>query len=222
MKLVSNKQKRTTAIIAIAVAIVALIAIIGVVVLLTSLNTPDSEEPPVPTMAGIAVSREPKTTYLIGEKFDPSNILVQVVMTEQSATYFIDATDPDLTFSGFDSSVANDSVVITVAYKGHTTSFTIKVLEKPSATPVLTSIRLSDNFKTTYTLSSWINKGIQVRDVNLICTYSDGTEKEVPMLKDYVSGVDKSIIGPRQTSFTVRYSEGGVQVETTVTVTITN
>lgn len=218
MKLRSNNQKRKTAIL-IGAGVLALIAII--VLIMVIFPADDGDNSASVQILGINLASFPnKTQYYIGEEFDPTGIKVQVVSTKQSESYFVG--EDKLTFSGFDSSVANNEVVITVAYESYKTTFTVKVLEKPSATPVLTSIRLSDNFKTTYTLSSWINKGIQVRDVNLICTYSDGTEKEVPMLKDYVTGVDKSITGPCETSFTIRYSEGGIQVETTVTVTITN
>lgn len=215
MKLKNSRQKRT--LILIVLGGVLLACIIGL--LISVLIPKEREEGTI--IYGIQVSSLPdKTEYYIGDAFDPTGTKIQIISNKLSSVDFIDYRQ--LTFSGFDSSVVSDKVIITVTYQGYTTSFDVKIKEKPAEIPVLTSIRLSDNFKTTYTLSSWLNKGVQVRDVNLICTYSDGTEKSIPMQKSYISGVDKTMTGPCETSFIIRYSEGGVQVETTITVRITN
>lgn len=219
MKLQSQKQKRTTAIL-IGVGTVALIAaiVLAIVLLVPNNDTGDGEMPL--TTIGINIASYPKTTYYVGEDFDSTGIRVQVVMSEQSETYFVD--ESQLTFSGFDSSVATESLTITVEYKGYTTSYKVEIKDKPAEVPKLTGIRLDDSFKTTYTLESWNTKGPRFRDVNLICTYSDGTEKEIPMQAGYASGINLELTSAGTTSFKISYSEGGIQAETTVTVTITN
>lgn len=217
MKLVSNKKKKQQTIL-IAAGAVLLVAIIVLAVVL--LTTPKSPEDPEAVMRGINIATHPKLSYYVGEDFSSTGISVQVVMSKQSETYFVD--ESQLTFSGFDSSVATESLTITVEYKGYTTSYKVEIKEKPAEVPKLTGIRLDDSFKTTYTLESWNTKGPRFRDVNLICTYSDGTEKEIPMQAGYASGINLELTSAGTTSFKISYSEGGIKAETIVTVTITN
>lgn len=220
MKLVSNKKKKII-IAAVAGVIVSLAIIIGLIVGLSSLNVDTNGDEDPMKERGIIVSKHPnKTTYYIGEEFEPTGTKIQVLTNSQATTYFVDETE--LTFSGFDSSVTNEKLVITVTYKEFTATFTVSVKERPSETPVLTAIRLSDNFTTTYTVERWNKFGPKFRDVKLICTYSDGTEKEIDMVTDYAYGVNTSLNSAGTTQFTVKYNEGGIEVSTTVTVTITN
>ncbi len=219
MKLVNKKQKQKTIIIIAIIAVVVLAIVIGLIVGLSSNNKKTMKKDAV--IEGINIASYPKTSYYVGETFDVSEILVQVVMSEQSATYFINANDPELTFSGFDSSVANDSLTIQVSYKGFTTSYNVVIKEKQTSVPVLQSIRLSDDFKTTYSISEWNNQNV-FYGIKIICTYSNGSEKEIKFKYDYCYGLDKNLTSPGTTSFTIKYSESGVNVETTVTVTITN
>ena len=218
MKLQSQKQKRTTAILIGVGAVVLIAAIVLAIVLLVPNNDSGDGEMPLTTM-GINIASYPKTTYYVGEDFDTTGIKVQVVMSDQSKTYFVGASE--LTFSGFDNSVATDSLTITVGYKEYTATYEVKIKEKPVEAPILTGIRLDENFSTTDTLQAWNFRGPNFRDVNLICTYSDGTEKSIPMQSNYASGIQRDLTSAGTTSFTIRYSEGGIQVETTVTITIT-
>ena len=72
-----------------------------------------------------------------------------------------------------------------------------------------------------YTLEKWNKNGPSFFGVNLICTYSDGSEKEIQMQSIYCYGIE-DVKSSGTTEFTIKYSEGGIIVETTVTITITN
>lgn len=224
MKLVSEKQKRKRIIIIVSI-IVAIVIIIGVMAtvfaskydyVLDLMLTTTQKEPPT-VMRGISVASTPdKWEYEVGEEFDPRGIRVQVLMNKQSESYYVDYTQ--LEFSGFDSTEANDNLKITVTYRGFETSFTVVVKEAPTPDPVLESIKLSDNFNTTYTLAKWNKWGPDFYGVKIICTYSDGTEEEVAIkASKHCDGINQNLTSAGTTQFTVKY-EG---LEYTVTVTIT-
>lgn len=222
MKLRSNKQKRTTTIL-IGVGIAVLIAaIVLAIVLLIPKNNDSGDQnlDPMPlAILGINVAQCGKTTYQVGEQFDPSSIKIQVVMTDQSKSYFVDGTNSKLTFSGFDSSVPNDNVVITVTFKEFTTSFYVKVEEPEPEKPAVevVSIELVGGYKTTYTLTEWKNGFRYSDDASLVCTYSDGTTKTIPMRKNYIEQPNFNLSGPCDYDITITY-EG---VSTVITLTIT-
>ena len=71
----------------------------------------------------IKVSKLPdKTTYFIGDAFDPTGIVVSYVNNDGSE----DAINAKFTITGFDSSVAGKNT-ITVAYDGMTTTFDVEI-----------------------------------------------------------------------------------------------
>lgn len=227
MKLPSQSKKKR--IILIAIVALALLLIAGIVVgitIISSLDLPGGVEigGDPNAIKGIIISATPsKTVYAVGEEFSPEGLKIQVLANSNAGSYFIDNTNSELKFSGFDSETTGQKT-ITVTYREFSVSFFVTVNEKsaPSLTEkALTSIRLSDNFQTTYTVERWNKFGPRFKDVKLICTYSDGTEKEVEMLTDYVYGIDTSIESVGTTQFTIKYNEGGIEVTTTVTVTIT-
>ena len=208
MKLRTRKNKTLTFVI-IALAVLAVIGIvIGIILLI-----PEKKE----SRIEISLSTLPdKTIYYIGQKFDPKGTSVQVLTDGEEGTYFVDYTE--LAFSGFDSSVSNKELPITISYKGVTTSFTVEIREYPSDdTSVMTGIRMSDDFKKTYTLERWTTNGPRFRGANIICTYSDGSEKAVPMKSEYASGVDLQLTEPGQTEFTVTYEGFEITVQVIIT-----
>ena len=221
MKLQRNRKKTyiTIAIIVSVLLIIAAALAIAYVSLMQTIN-PDAFKPDK-EITGISISTAPKTEYYIGEDFDPTGMKIQVLTNNLSETYFVECPNDEVVITGFDSSVANEKVPVTVTYKGFSVTFNVVVKDYPSAAPVLESIRLSDNFKTTYTLEKWNKNGPSLFGVKLILTYSDGSEQEVQMQSAYCYGIE-DIAAPGTTEFTIKYSDGGIQVETTVTVTITN
>ena len=77
-------------------------------------------------ISGIMVSQMPdKTTYEIGEEFDPTGLAVDVVYIEGC-----EVPISDYELSGFDSSTPG-AKPITITYEGHTTVFYVVVTETP-------------------------------------------------------------------------------------------
>lgn len=219
MKL-NSKRKRNTYIIIAAIAL-AVLAIVGVIV---GLVVNKVQEEKGKEIQEITISVLPKKEYFVGDTFDSTGIVIQVLTKNLDESYYVESTDPEVIFSGFDSSVANDSLTMTVSYKGFTKNFTLKIKDYPPKTPTIESIKLSDDFyEIPYTLSLWNRFGPLLDTSKLIVTYSDGTVKEVPMQYEWCEGVNMNLTSPGETQFTIRYTdENGFSAETTVIVTITN
>ena len=213
MKLQSKKQKSIT-ILLIVVAVVVLIGIIiGGTVLIKNVIADNK-----PTYQMI-INVLPRTTYFVGEEFDSTGMRVKIAASNNKDSYYVDANK--LTFSGFDSSVPNEKLTVTVHYENYSQTFTVTIKEPVTSTaPTLDSIRLSKDLS--FPLKVWNRFGPILDEVMLICTYSDGTEVEVPMDSSWCDGVVKTLDSAGTTSFVVRYTdENGRTAETTVTVTIT-
>ena len=220
MKLQSKKQKTITAVI-IAAVVVALI-VIGIVVVasISNSNSNTNQDPEKAEISEIRISSYPdKVVYYVGDEFDPKGTKITVITTDAN-TFMVDYTDPELTITGFDSTVVNNALPLTISYKGCTLTFNVQVKEVPSNKPYLVSIRVSENMKTTYTLKSW-QYGLKLNGVKLICTLSDGSEQEVDMAMEYCEGVDYNVTSACTQVITIRYSHEGIWAETTVTITIT-
>ncbi|MBQ9978162.1 MAG: bacterial Ig-like domain-containing protein [Clostridia bacterium] len=214
-----KKQNNNRTIIIVIVAVVAVLALVagGVLIYINSQKPPEMKPDDI---IGIELSSRPSLTdYFVGEQFKPEGARIQVLTHDYEKSYFVDHTA--LSFSGFDGSKLGEQV-ITVTYKGFTTTFTVSVKELPPATPTLVSIRLSDNFVSTYTLDWWTEYGPVFDGVNLICTYSDGSEKSVPMSATYCLNINTNINSATTVEIPVQYIDGGIIAETTVEITVTN
>lgn len=218
MKLHSNRKNK------IIIAIVAILVLLVVGVTVGVIISKDQENK---TITGILLSAPPtKTTYEIGEEFDPTGLKIQVIAGNNKYSPFVKYGEPGLTVSGFDSSKATDSQVITVSYKGFTTTFTVKIKDN-TPPPTLVSIEVRD-LHTTYTVTRWNKNGPSLANAYLILTYSDGSTKgsyeETPLLWDYVEPLS-DVEGAGTTQMVINYTEGegenAVVVSTTVTITIT-
>lgn len=222
MKLQSKKDKNKKILLIAGVALAVIVVVLLAVMLLwpkggTITGKQDTD------IISIVLSNNPaKSTYFVGETFDPTGARIQVLTHNSDYTHFVDYTE--LTFSGFDSSVANDAVTVTVSYKGFTTTFNVKVVEMPTDDPVITKVEVVD-FKSTYTLSQWNENGPSTYKAYVVFTYSDGTTygslEETPVKRSYLSGY-KKLSAPGTTELTIKYDKDGIKAETTVTVTITN
>lgn len=171
------------------------------------------------TVLGINISIYPKMEYSVGEVFDPTGIKVQVITNYSDGYYFVDASE--LKFSGFDSSEPNDALPVTVTYKGYTAQLNVKIKERvePKPDPVVVGIKLSEDFKTEYTLQEWNdNEGPYLRSPKIVLIYDDGSEKPVTVnVALYCSGIQEHLDAPGETSFKLSYQG----FETIITVTIT-
>lgn len=226
MKLQNNNKKKKIITIVV-ISIVAALLIGGIVALMLIDNikeltgyTGGNED----GLTGIIISSLCNTTYYLNEEFDPEGLQIQVLATDNSKSYFVDHTNPELKISGFDSSTVGEKT-ITVSYREFSDTFTVKIKEKPQppvSNKVLESIRLSDNFNTTYNKTDWNFFGPTLDDVKLICTFSDGSEESVPMLYNYIQNPNLNIQSACTYDLIIKYSYANTTVTTTVTITITN
>lgn len=211
-----SKRKNTIIIVSIVAAVVLAIALIGIFVvpaIVKSANKPDPY---------IVVSVAPKSDYYVGEKFDATGLKIQVITGDNKSSEFVSYPNSNLKITGFDSSVANESLAVTITYKGMSTTLNVTVKDYPPVAPVLESIRLSDNFYEIQSFDYWQRKGPRRDNVNIILTYSDGSEKEIPLEGKHCFDVIRPLAkGTSTTQFTIKYSEGGKVLEETITVTFT-
>ena len=213
MKKMKLKKSKSSPNKAVLFAILGVVLVAAIVLLAIFLINRNKEDPIV--MQGINVASYPtKSQYYIGEEFDPNGIKIQVLMSEQSATYFV-VDHSKLTFSGFDSSKVNDAVVITVTYEGYSTTFTVKVKEHESATPTLVSIEAKD-IKTSYSMDYWNEFGPDYNNAYLLCTYSDGSTENVWIQNTWAT--QREIMkAPGKSYVTIEYMGQSIVVEFTIT-----
>lgn len=215
MKL-NNKKKRTKTIL-IVLAVVAIIAVLGAVFLLINKSNQGDEKEPG-DITDIQFSAYPnKSTYYVGEEFDPTGVRVQVLTYDYDLSYFVDHTK--LTFSGFDSSEVNDALPITVSYKGFTTSFNVKIVPEPDPTPHITDIEVV-GLKTEYTLEEWLS-GVRVLGSKLRLIYSDESVVEKNVQYSMIYGYTQEVSAPCSVEITIKYNDNGDLHEIPVTITIT-
>jgi len=212
-----SKNNNTVIIIAIVAVVVVALIVAGVLLAPTIIGHFNKPDP------SIAVSVSPKNVYFVGEKFDPTGLKIQVLMGDPDSSYFVSYPNSELKISGFDSSVANESLPLTITYKGMTTTLNVTIKDYPPKNPVLVDMKLSDNFYAhPFSYTVWNKNGPYKRaNVNIVLIYDDGSEKEIPLTAEYCSNVDRNLTSAGTTEFTLHYTEGGVRLEKTITVTIT-
>jgi len=239
MKLVSKKTKATKTVIIVVISIVVVLALVGAgYFIVNSLNSDNGGAHQNggngnPNVNGneidyIRVSVTPsKSTYYVGEAFDPMGTKIQVVTKDTAYTYFVDYTK--LEFSGFDSSIANDSVAVTVSYKGFTTTLKVKVAEISGSESSSTNpdvVNVEAFMFTTYTKDEWNTYGPSDLDAYIVLTYADGTVfgsvEETPIKRGDMYVQDEYMNAPGITYVTITYELNGYTYEVTVPITITN
>ena len=198
-----------------AVVIAAIIAVI-VVVNMQNASEIDQTEQQKNTVKEIQIARNPeRMTYYCGMPFDPTGLSVYSLT---HAGTFTQLNLDECTITGFDSSVAVEAQVITVTYKGFSDTFTIQIKEEPVGDPVLESIEMGTLPKTAYKRG----EALDVTGGTFICKYSDGTTKTVDLAIKYTSGFMPAMNkGAGEYDITVKYDEGGIVVQTTYKITIT-
>lgn len=239
MKLQSRKKKNLTIAI-IALAVIAVVAIvIGVILLLPKDNSGTPSNPNNPNNPGatgdptaiesiMISSTSNKIEYYVGEAFDPTGASIQVLTVDRNNSYFVNYEE--LEFSGFDSSVANDSVVITVTYKGFTASFTVKVKEDPSTNQGngqegASNIEVCD-FQLEYTLERWNRRSPKTYGSYVKITRPDGSvygsPDDTPITGNNIVNY-QTVDAPCDYDLIIVYVDtDGTEYTTTVTIKITN
>lgn len=218
MKLQSKKSKRIV-VIGIIAAIIAVLALTIGVIWLVANNTPDLQLDEKEIIDAVISSYPDKTIYYVGETFDATGIKMEALARNEAYNQYIE--HDRLTFSGFDSSVPNDALTITVTYQGVTKTFTVKIIAKPSENPTLVDIEICD-FKTSYTMAEWNRSGPSVVGATVKCIYSDESIIDsIPLKTKWIYGA-VTVDAPCTLDLTIKYNDNGTIVEKVVTITITN
>lgn len=228
MKIQNSKTKRNKTLIIILAIVVAVIVIAALVFGISLLvkNNPNmgsSNGNHETIVQGIVVNSAPKTEYYVDDEIDLTGLRIQIVTNKVGDLRFVDYPNDEMSVTGYDMSKSGEQV-ITVTYQSFTTTFKINVKEYAAPDPTLVSIEVCDLIDT-YTVEKWNKNGANLYGAYLKLTYSDGTTKgsyeETPLLWDYVEPLQK-VSGAGTTKMVIKYIEGGIEVSTTVTITITN
>lgn len=156
--------------------------------------------------SGVAVTKQPnKTTYFIGENFDPSGMVVTATFADDTTA---DVTE-DCTFSPETMAQGTKSVTVTYKRAGITKTATVAV-----AVRVLDHIAVTTPpSKTAYKYGETFNKAGMV----VTAYYTDETSRTVTGYTYSPTGA----LNMSSTTITVSYSEGGVTKTTTQAITVT-
>ena len=166
----------------------------------------------------IYVSTPPnKTTYSIGEEIDYSGLSIVVnTLSFRSETVFYDEHPEDFTFSGYDNSAAITNQVITVTYKGFSTTFKIDIEPDPDDVLHLVKIELISMPKTEFKVGDLPS----FSGGKILCTYSDGSTYTTNLTFGLTSGFEQ-VDGPGEYTITIEFWDGDYCETTTYTITVT-
>lgn len=202
-----------------AIVVVALV-VVAILVLpkLFSKEEENGENTVTPTVSGIVVREIPdKVRFYVGEDPDFRGLVIAVNDTNfNSKTVRYNNASDDFTFTGFDSSAPAVNQVITVEYKGVKTTFKIDIIAHPSEKVTLQKIEMSALPKTEFKVGDYPS----VKGGKILCTYTDGTTKEIDLRADLTYGFG-NLNTPGEHTITVEYREDGVIVTTTYKITVT-
>ena len=167
-------------------------------------GTPAPEEP---VLREIAITHQPdKTTYYLNETLDLTGLEVTAYYTAGKAAEVVTAYQ----VFGFDSSVVNPALDVTVKYVDKTATFTVSVEEE---VVVLQSIRVTTlPTKTTY----YVNESFSQAGMVVTAYYSNGTNR-------VVSPTGMSVppfFDPGEKTITIMYNEGDNWKQDSFTVTV--
>lgn len=177
-------------------------------------NNPDHSD----IITDIYITSKPqKTVYQRGEEVDYSGLVISVVNLNFDIVYVSYDEDPeDFKISGFDSSIPMEDQVITVSYKGFTTSFKIDIKPDPNEAVHLVKIELSSMPRTEGKVEDFPS----VKGGMILCTYSDGSTKEVKLTIAHTTGFSK-VTAPGEYTIRVEYWDGDRCATTEYTITVT-
>ena len=162
---------------------------------------------PTVTLSGIQITTPPtKTSYLVGESFDPTGMIVTAVYSDgnrvelRPSQYTVSVDDP----------LILSSTTVTVSYQGKTATQRITV----NPLPVLDSIQVNNYpSKVSYKL----NETFDPTGMDITATYSDGSTS---VKTTGFTTERKTFTSYGPDSITVSYTEGGVTKTCSVPVTV--
>jgi len=158
-----------------------------------------------PKLTSIAVkSTAHKTEYCVGDTLDVSGLIIEAIYSDGKKEEVPVTKDM---VSGFDSSQETSSKALTITYGGKSTEYNISVSE-----PNVTSIAVKS---TTHKTEYWVGDTLDVSNLVIEVTYSDGSKENVNVTEDMVSGFDSSKEISSQT-LTITY--GGASTEFNISI----
>ena len=165
--------------------------------------------PAAKVLESIAVSGTYKTSYIYGDDFDSTGIVVTATYDDETTADVTSSAD----FTGYSATTLGEQT-ITVSYTENevikTTTFTISLGAR-----TLSSISLSGEYPTTFTVGDTFSYAGLV----VTATYNNGTTQDVSNSQNLsVTGADMSSAG--QQTITVTYTEGGETATKTYTITV--
>ena len=116
-----------------------------------------------------------KDEYVVGEKFDPSGIIIKVEMSDGSVRALSSDEYEIVTDKNFGKEEKYETV--TLRYKNFTETFTVRVL-RDEETKVLNSIYAA--FPDGFDFRTDDINNIDLSGMEVYAVYSDGTEEEIP------------------------------------------
>ena len=195
------------------VAVVSAILVVIVAVAVAS-SLQDNEEVVEPRALAVETAPD-KTTYYVGEVPVFAGLKLKMILTNGK---MIDVDYRECEITGFDSSKAVESQIITVEYHELKTTFSIVIEETPVNNipdAKYNGISFKTMPKTEYKVGEWLSSSGGV----LLVHYEDGTSREIDLIDDYIYGF--STDEPGTFTLTVKYVERGLYGETTYTITVT-
>ena len=209
MKLKQRNSKKTVLMVCL---IVLAVLVVGALVFM--LVNSIVQEQQGKEIINISIDTQPRLTYTVGEDFNPAGARLQVITRDSKNAYFVYLPNKDVTFSGYDKSTVGTQV-ITVTYKGVTTTLNVIVNDPVPPAPSIVSIEVP-NLITTYEFEEYKVYGPILNNLMLVIHYSDDTIKEIPMDSSVHLLSRGQAEGPGTTTEIVFIYEG-----VTVTYTIT-
>lgn len=174
---IRSKRNNKALIIAIVAVVVVVLATAGV---LFSIGMTDE---------GISLISTPNDViYYQYEPFEITGLRVQLDKKNDAFSKEIDLAD--VTITGFDSSKVAKEQVITVSYKGFSTTFKVEIAPLPAeqASVVRIDLDMDDGYEMKTVYEEF--EPLDLTHMYLILTYSDGTKERIPVTKDMISGYD--------------------------------
>lgn len=137
-----------------------------------------------------------KTSYLVGEQLNIDNLSIKGQYSDNSYKN-INVTKNMI--SGFNSNQAIEKQTLTITYQEKTTTYNISISEEQEVT--LKQIQISStNHKTIY----FVGEEIDTTNLKINAIYSNGTNTNIDVKKDIITGFDSSTPTELQT-LTITY-----------------
>ena len=161
----------------------------------------------------VYVERSPyKTEYYVNELISYDGIKIVAVYKNGEKK---DISIEDCVIIGYDNSSPNENLQIIVEYENLKCGFYISIIERPQFPQLLVGIKI----KSLPNLTEFkLGDSLDITGGILECVYSDGSTKEIPLSYDYIYGFKNDQVG--EFDIIVKYSENGIQVQTSYRIKI--